>query len=81
MKKESSLEHREYGRRDPLRWPRGTLNPQKLALTLLGSGGHSVGIVRSLTQATEFSLICRKKQPWRNWNFLLGIYLVKGAME
>jgi hypothetical protein len=28
-------------------------NPQKLALTLLASGGHSGGIVRSRTQATE----------------------------
>jgi hypothetical protein len=25
------LENREYGRRDPSRWPRGTLYPQKLA--------------------------------------------------
>jgi hypothetical protein len=29
----SSLENREYGRRDPSRWPRGTLYPPKLALT------------------------------------------------
>jgi hypothetical protein len=27
----SCLENREYGRRDPSRWPRGTLYPQKLA--------------------------------------------------
>jgi hypothetical protein len=40
--------------RDPLRWPRGTLFPQKLALTSPISGGRSVGIVRSRTQATEF---------------------------
>jgi hypothetical protein len=33
------------------------LYPQKLALTLSTSGGRSVGIVRSLTQATEFSLV------------------------
>jgi hypothetical protein len=37
------------------RWPRGTLYPQKLAPTSLISGGLSVGIVRSRTQATEFS--------------------------
>jgi hypothetical protein len=39
------LESREYGHRDPLRWPRGTLYPQKLALTLPTSGGRSVSIV------------------------------------
>jgi hypothetical protein len=47
------LEIREYGRRDPSRWPRGTFYPQKLALTSSTSGGCSVGIVRSRTQATE----------------------------
>jgi hypothetical protein len=26
----SGLESREYGRRDSSRWPRGTLNPQKV---------------------------------------------------
>jgi hypothetical protein len=49
------LEIRECGRREPSRWPRGTLYPQKLTLTSLTSGGRSVGIVRSWTQATEFS--------------------------
>jgi hypothetical protein len=43
------LENREYGRRDPSRWPRGTLYPHKLAPTSQTSGG------RSWTQATEFS--------------------------
>jgi hypothetical protein len=33
------------------------LNPQKLALTSPTSGGRSVGIVRSRTQATEFSSV------------------------
>jgi hypothetical protein len=51
----TGLERREYGRRDPSRWPRGTLYQQKLALTSPTSGGRSVGIVRSRTQATEFS--------------------------
>jgi hypothetical protein len=51
----SGLEIREYGNRDPSRWPRGTLYPQKLALTSSTSGGRSVGIVRSRTQITEFS--------------------------
>jgi hypothetical protein len=56
------LESREYGRRDPSRWPRGTLYPQKLALTSPTSGGRSVGIVHSWTQTTEFSLVFMKQQ-------------------
>jgi hypothetical protein len=51
----SGLEIREYGRRDPSRWPRGALYPQKLAVISLTSSSRSVGLVRSLTQATEFS--------------------------
>jgi hypothetical protein len=50
----SGLEIPEYGRGDPLRWPHGTLYPQKLILTSLTSGGRSVGIACSRTQATEF---------------------------
>jgi hypothetical protein len=50
----SGLESREYGRSDPSRWPRGTLYPQKLALTSPTSSGRSVGIVRSRTQAKVF---------------------------
>jgi hypothetical protein len=49
----SGLESREYGRRDPSRWPRGTLYLQKLTLTSPTSGGRSVCMVRSRTQATE----------------------------
>jgi hypothetical protein len=58
---DSSLESREYGRRDPSRRTRGTLFPQKLALTALTSGGRSVGVVHSRTQATEFSIIQRER--------------------
>jgi hypothetical protein len=36
--------------------PRGTLYPQKLAITSPTSGGRSVGIVRSQTQTMEFVL-------------------------
>jgi hypothetical protein len=54
----SGLESREYGSRDPSRWPRGTLYPQKLALTSPSSGGRSAGIVRSRTQASEFVCFC-----------------------
>jgi hypothetical protein len=51
----SGLENREYDHRGPSCWPRGTLYPQKFALTSLKSGCPSVGIVRSRTQATELS--------------------------
>jgi hypothetical protein len=53
----SGQENREYGRRD-LRADHATpLFPQTLALTSPTSGGRSVGIVRSQTQATQF-FIC-----------------------
>jgi hypothetical protein len=52
----SSLERREHGRRDPLRLQRDIFYP-KLALTSPTSGGRVVGIVRSRTKATEFSLV------------------------
>jgi hypothetical protein len=53
----SGLESREYGRRNPSRWPRGSLYPQKLALTSPTNGGQLVGVVRSQTQATEFVFV------------------------
>jgi hypothetical protein len=40
----SGLENREFGRKDPSRWPRGTLYPRKLVLSEPTSGGRSVGI-------------------------------------
>jgi hypothetical protein len=52
----SGPENREYCRRDPSRWPRGTLYPQKLVLTSPTSSCRSVGIVSSRTQATVFGL-------------------------
>jgi hypothetical protein len=53
----SCLENREYGHRDKSRCPRGTLYPQKLAITLPTSGGRSVGIVRSQTQTMHGVLV------------------------
>jgi hypothetical protein len=53
----SCLERREYGRRDPSRWPLSTLYQQKLAITSPTSDGRSVGIVRLRTQATELIII------------------------
>jgi hypothetical protein len=53
----SGLVSRESGREDSLHFPRHTLYPQKLAVTSQTSGGRLVGIVRSRTKATEFSLV------------------------
>jgi hypothetical protein len=53
----SGLESREYDYRDPSRWPRGILYPQKLVLTSPTSSDCSVGIFRSRTQATEYSSV------------------------
>jgi hypothetical protein len=53
----TGLENREYGRGDPLRWPHDTLYPPKLAITSMTTGGRSVGVVRSRTQATELLLL------------------------
>jgi hypothetical protein len=48
-----------YGRRDPSRWPRGTLYLQTLAITSPTSGGRLVDVVRSRTQTMEFLvLVC-----------------------
>jgi hypothetical protein len=48
------LENRDYGRGDPLRWPRDTLCQLKLALISPAGCGRSVGIVRLRTKTTEF---------------------------
>jgi hypothetical protein len=48
------LEIWEHVRRDPSRWPRGTLYQQKLELTSLTSCGRSADIVHLRTQAMEF---------------------------
>jgi hypothetical protein len=69
----SGLENREYGRRDPSRWPRGTLYPQKLAITPLTSGCRLVGIVHSQTQTMEFSFSFR----YSNTNDLVYTVMTK----
>jgi hypothetical protein len=53
----SGVGNMEYGRGAPLRWPRDTFYVQKLTLTSATSGSRSVGIVRSRSKATEFSLV------------------------
>jgi hypothetical protein len=61
------LETRINGRRDPLRQPRDTLYPQKLALTSPTSDGRSVGIVRLRTKShgvsTESEGSLSRSQP------------------
>jgi hypothetical protein len=47
------------GRGDPLRWPRDTLYPQKLALTSPTSGGRSIGIVRLRTKSHGVFILVR----------------------
>jgi hypothetical protein len=69
----SCLENREYCRRDPSRWPRVTLYPQKLAITSPTSSGRSVGIVRSWTQTMEFvCLFALLRYTTRLWARRLG---------
>jgi hypothetical protein len=46
----------ECGRRNPSLWPRGTLYPQKLALTSPTSGGSSIGIVLKATTAASIQV-------------------------
>jgi hypothetical protein len=54
---QSSLESRDYDRRDSSRWLRGTLYPQMLTLASPTSSDRSVGIFRSRTQANEVSFL------------------------
>jgi hypothetical protein len=65
------LERREYGREDPLGWPRDTLYQQKFPLTSLTSCDLAVGIVRSRTKATKFSffmvLTLENFSKFRSW--------------
>jgi hypothetical protein len=63
----SGLQSRDYGRRDPPRWRRGTIYPQKLSLTSPTSCGRSVGIVLSRTKSTELLLLCQARQ-YINWD-------------
>jgi hypothetical protein len=51
----SGLKNREYDGRDLSRRPRDILYPQTLSLTSATSGVRSDGIVRSRTEATDFS--------------------------
>jgi hypothetical protein len=61
-------ENRVYGRKDLPHRLRDNLYQQKLALTSLTSGGSSVGIVRSRTEATEL-LLLRLLFTHESWHF------------
>jgi hypothetical protein len=64
------LETRDNGGGVPLRWPRDTLYPQKLALTSPKSGGRSVGILCLLTKAMKFSSVYTKYvKIWKEHEF------------
>jgi hypothetical protein len=52
----TGLENRDYGRRDPSRWPRGTLSA-KVGPNVADKRRSPVGIVHSRAQATKFSLV------------------------
>jgi hypothetical protein len=60
-------------REDPLRWPRDTLYPQKLALTSPTSGRRSVDIVRSRTKAKE--CVCFTEYWKFYWSHLLRFFV------
>jgi hypothetical protein len=70
------LEVREYGWGDPSRWPRGTHYLQKLALTWLTCGGHSVGTVCSRTKAAGIlSCVTYTPQVCCVWEVYRGVSL------
>jgi hypothetical protein len=75
----SSLENREYGRGDPLRWPRDNVCSQKLALTSPTCGGRSVAIVRLRTKATEFVLFfIWMKEMVSDWLLVIVLFIGDG---
>jgi hypothetical protein len=74
----SCLKNRDYSSRDPSRWPRGTLYPQKLALTSPTNSSRSVGIVCSWTQGTEFSFSVGRIQSNYNRKLTMGLYCRNG---
>jgi hypothetical protein len=68
--------------RDPQRWLRYILYPQKLALTSPTSDGCSVGIVYSRTQTTEFVFCMNWELIWKgNLGASRGLILLDLKME
>jgi hypothetical protein len=56
----SGVESQEYGSIDPSCWPRGTLYPQKLALTSLADSGHGVYFMDGLKWSSVY-----RRMRWR----------------
>jgi hypothetical protein len=81
----SGPESREYGHRDPSLRPRNTIYPQNVSTNFVESGGRSVGIVRSRTQTTEFSLLraCTRTErafvghslKWHNFSLSSSVHV------
>jgi hypothetical protein len=71
----SCLENREYGRRDPSCWPRGTLYPQKLAITSPTIGGRSLGIVEFFLTKSELKYTyCSQRNVYLNSKIACNLY-------
>jgi hypothetical protein len=75
----SGLEIRQYGRRDPSCWPRGTLYPEKLALTSPTSGCRWVGIFYRFKKYNVYERNCliqvfRAKADWMYMQLLRTSY-------
>jgi hypothetical protein len=62
----SGLENLKYGHRDPSRWPRDTLYPQKLALNI-ADNWRSLGQYSSLVYSSRGFFFCcplHRNHPW-----------------
>jgi hypothetical protein len=71
----SGLENREYGNRNPWRWPRNTLSPQKFGTNFAGKQWSSVCIVRSrLRPRCSVFLVSAVKNPSPTWSLLNAIH-------
>jgi hypothetical protein len=85
----SGLESREYGCRNPSRWPHVTLYLQKLALMSSTRSGRLVSIVCSRTQAMEIFLmvfwivtLCSHVGGyWHLWEHSATICSIKNNLE
>jgi hypothetical protein len=77
----SGLENREFVRRDASRWPRGTVYPQKVALTWPTSGLSPRIFFPSNAVANESGLHLDRKLTWQHHIFTkrkhLGVTLTK----
>jgi hypothetical protein len=69
----SGLENRDYLPWESVALTTRHLYPQTLALTSPASGGHSVGIVRSPTKATEFSFFLFNASKCSNEEVMLHV--------